>query len=114
MRYAVLDVGTNSVKFHVGERAQDGSWTKVVDRAAVTRLGEGLAESGELGPDAITRTIDAIANMVAQASDLGVEAIAAVATAGVRMATNGSAFVEAVRERTGVEIEVVSGEEEAR
>ncbi len=114
MRYAVLDVGTNSVKFHVGERAADGTWTTVVDRAAVTRLGEGLAHTGKLGPDAIARTIDAIANMVAQASDLGVAASAAVATAGVRMAANGAAFVEAVRERTGVAIEVISGEEEAR
>ena len=52
--------------------------------------------------------------MVAQASDLGAEAVAAVATAGVRMAANGAAFVEAVRERTGIEIEVISGEEEAR
>jgi exopolyphosphatase/guanosine-5'-triphosphate,3'-diphosphate pyrophosphatase len=114
MRFAVLDVGTNSVKFHVGERGADGSWTKVVDRAEVTRLGEGLADTGELGPDAIARTIDAIANMVDQASELGVEGIAAVATAGVRMAANGPAFVDEVRERTGVEIEVISGEEEAR
>jgi exopolyphosphatase/guanosine-5'-triphosphate,3'-diphosphate pyrophosphatase len=114
MRYAVLDVGTNSVKFHVGERDADGPWTTVVDRAAVTRLGEGLGDTGELGADAMSRTIDAIANMVAEASDLGTEALAAVATAGVRMAANGPAFVDAVRGRTGVEIEVISGEEEAR
>jgi exopolyphosphatase/guanosine-5'-triphosphate,3'-diphosphate pyrophosphatase len=114
MRYAVLDVGTNSVKFHVGERAADGTWTTVVDRADVTRLGERLADTGELRADAIARTIDAIANMVAQASDLGTEAVAAVATAGVRMAANGAVFVEAVREQTGVEIEVISGDEEAR
>jgi exopolyphosphatase/guanosine-5'-triphosphate,3'-diphosphate pyrophosphatase len=52
--------------------------------------------------------------MVAQASDLGVEGCAAVATAGVRMASNGAAFVEAVRKRTGVAVEVITGEEEAR
>ena len=51
-RYAVIDVGTNSVKFHVGERAADGAWTTVVDRAEVTRLGEGLDETGELGDGA--------------------------------------------------------------
>ena len=41
-RYAVIDVGTNSVKFHIGEHDVDGKWRTVVDRAEVTRLGEGL------------------------------------------------------------------------
>ena len=41
-RFAVIDVGTNSVKFHVGERRADGDWRTVVDRAEVSRLGEGL------------------------------------------------------------------------
>ena len=42
IRQAVIDVGTNSVKFHIGERQRDGTWTRVVDRAEVTRLGEGI------------------------------------------------------------------------
>jgi exopolyphosphatase/guanosine-5'-triphosphate,3'-diphosphate pyrophosphatase len=41
-RYAVVDVGTNSVKFHVAERRAEGWWSAVVDRAEVTRLGDGL------------------------------------------------------------------------
>src|SRR5262249_28229610 len=55
-RYAVIDVGTNSVKFHVGEQRADGSWSTVVDRAEVTRLGEGLDESGSLEPKPMERT----------------------------------------------------------
>ncbi len=55
-RYAVLDVGTNSVKLHVGERADDGTWTTVTDRAEVTRLGEGLDETGKLGDEAMACT----------------------------------------------------------
>ena len=43
-RYAVIDVGTNSVKLHVGERGAAGAWRAIVDRAEVTRLGEGLEE----------------------------------------------------------------------
>ena len=43
-RHAVIDVGTNSVKFHVGERDPDGSWRAIVDRAELTRLGEGLED----------------------------------------------------------------------
>ncbi|HEY8236877.1 MAG TPA: hypothetical protein VIF85_09570, partial [Gaiellaceae bacterium] len=49
-RYAAIDVGTNSVKFHIGERSADGGWRAVVDRAEITRLGEGLAETGVLNP----------------------------------------------------------------
>ena len=45
-RYAVIDVGTNSVKFHVGERDPDGSWRAVVDRAELTRLGQDLEARG--------------------------------------------------------------------
>jgi exopolyphosphatase/guanosine-5'-triphosphate,3'-diphosphate pyrophosphatase len=49
-RGAVVDVGTNSVKLHVGERLGDGGWRTVADGAVVTRLGEGLQESGSLAP----------------------------------------------------------------
>jgi exopolyphosphatase / guanosine-5'-triphosphate,3'-diphosphate pyrophosphatase len=113
-RYAVIDVGTNSVKFHVGERRRDGEWRTVVDRAEVTRLGEGLDEAGKLGDEPMERTAEAIAAMAEEAQQDGAEAIAAVGTAGLRIAANGPAFVDAVRARCGVEIEVIPGEEEAR
>jgi exopolyphosphatase/guanosine-5'-triphosphate,3'-diphosphate pyrophosphatase len=113
-RYAVVDVGTNSVKFHIGERSADGSWTTVVDRSEVTRLGEGLDDTGELQPEPMARTVDAIAGMAAEAKEQGVLATAAVGTAGLRIASNSAAFVDAVRERCGVEVEVIPGEEEAR
>jgi len=113
-RFAVIDVGTNSVKFHIGERLDDGTWRTIVDRAEVTRLGEGLVEGGELGDEPSERTVAAIADMVAEARRSGVEAIAAVGTAGLRMASNSAEFLEAVRERTGVEVEVIPGEEEGR
>jgi exopolyphosphatase / guanosine-5'-triphosphate,3'-diphosphate pyrophosphatase len=113
-RYAVVDVGTNSVKFHVGERSADGSWATVADRAQVTRLGEGLDATGRLGEEPMRRTVDAIAAMVDEAKRDGVEEIAAVGTAGLRIADNSADFLEAVRGRTGVDIEVISGEEEGR
>ena len=112
-RYAVIDVGTNSVKFHIGERAADGTWRTIVDRAEVTRLGEGLDATRRLGDEPIRRTALAITGMVEEAREQ-VETIAAVGTAGLRMAPNGAALIDAVRERTGIEIEVISGEEEAR
>lgn len=113
-RYAVIDVGTNSVKFHIAERDAGGSMRKVVDRAEMTRLGEGLGERGEIGPEAIERTASAIADMVSEAQQNGARAIVAVGTAGLRMARNSASVIATIRARTGVPIEVISGEEEGR
>ena len=113
-RYGVVDVGTNSVKFHLAERAADGTWRQLVDRADVTRLGEGLRETGRLQAAPMERTIDAIAEMADEAARLGVETIAAVGTAGLRAAANSAEFVAAAQARSGVRVDVISGEEEAR
>ena len=113
-RYSVIDVGTNSIKFHIGERVDGGAWRKVVDRAEMTRLGEDLDKLGEITPEAIARTATAIADMVDEAKRDEVLATVAVGTAGLRIARNGAAVVDAIRTRTGVSIEVISGEEEGR
>lgn len=113
-RWAVIDVGTNSVKFHIGERDGNGRWHTVLDRAEITRLGEGLHERGEIGREALERTLKAIQAMLEEAERDGVRAIAAVGTAGLRTARNGDDVLASIRERTGVGIEVISGEVEAR
>ena len=113
-RYAVIDVGTNSVKFHLSALNAYGSWTTIADRAELTRLGEGLAESGQISDAAIHRTADAIAGMAEEAKRNGARATAAVGTAGLRIAKNAAEVIAAIRQRTGVRIEVVSGDEEAR
>jgi len=113
-RDAVIDCGTNSVKFHVGELGPDGGWSTVVDRAEVTRLGEGLAQTGAISGEAIDRAIDAIGGMAAEARALHVEAMVAVGTAGLRSASNRDEVVRAVEAATGVDIRVISGEDESR
>ena len=55
-RYAAIDVGTNSVKLNVGERLENGEWRTVVDRSEMTRLGEGIHETGRLGEEPVRRT----------------------------------------------------------
>ena len=112
--HAVIDVGTNSVKFHVAERLADGTWRRLVDRAEVTRLGEGLQETGAIAPAAIDRTVAAIAGMADEAKQHGAVSLVAVGTMGMRAAANSDAFIALVRERTGVTIEVIAGEEEGR
>ena len=113
-RYAVIDVGTNSVKFHIGERGADGIWRRVADRAEVARLGEGVDESGAISEAALARTADAIAAMAEEARAEGASAIAAVGTAVFRIASNGEAAVAAIRDRAGVSVEILSGDEESR
>lgn len=112
-RYAVIDAGTNSIKFLIAERASGGLRT-LVDRAGMTRLGEGLDASGEISPAALARTADAIAAMVAEATQHRVLAIAAVGTAGLRIARNRESVLAGIRARTGIAIDVISGEDEAR
>lgn len=113
-RFAVIDVGTNSVKFHIGEQMPDGSDRTLVDRAEITRLGEGLAESGRLTEVATKRTVEAIIEMVDEARRHGVADIAAVGTAGLRQAANSAELVDAVKARCGITVDVISGEEEAQ
>jgi exopolyphosphatase/guanosine-5'-triphosphate,3'-diphosphate pyrophosphatase len=112
-RYAVIDAGTNSIKFHLAERS-DGGWRTVADRAEVTRLGEGLTDGGTLGREPIERTIAAITDMAGEARAHDVLAIAGVGTAGWRMASNGREVAAEVLRRTGVEIEIIPGERESR
>jgi exopolyphosphatase/guanosine-5'-triphosphate,3'-diphosphate pyrophosphatase len=112
--YAVIDVGTNSVKFNISERRDEGTWRTVVDRAEITRLGEGLDKTGEISPDAMERTVSAIAAMAAEAKENSVAALAAVGTMGMRTARNSQQFIDAVEKRCGVKIEVIPGEEEGR
>lgn len=114
VRYAVIDIGTNSVKYHIGEQHPDGAWTRVVDRAEVTRLGEGLDETGEIQPEPLERTVRAVDAMVVEARENQVLGIAAVGTAALRIAGNASVATESIHSRVGVTVEVVSGEDESR
>ncbi len=114
-RYAVIDVGTNSVKFHIGERSADGHWHTVVDRAEITRLGDGLQESGRLKPEPMERTIQAIEGM----ADGG--AVERMSRRSRRWGQPGCvslptarSFVRAVQVRCGVVVQIISGEDEAR
>lgn len=113
-RFAVIDIGTNSIKFHIGERKDDGTWGVVLDRADLTRLGETLQATGEIGPEAMDRNVDAVATMVAEAAREGAGAVAAVGTMALRTARNSKLFIDRVRERCGLTIEVIPGEEESR
>ncbi len=107
-KFAVIDVGSNSVRLMF---VADG---KVLYKALnTTRLGEGLASSSLLKQEAIARSVSAVVDFYDKAKEEGAEVVYAFATAAVRSATNGQAFVDGVRALRPLQVEVISGEEEA-
>jgi exopolyphosphatase/guanosine-5'-triphosphate,3'-diphosphate pyrophosphatase len=80
----------------------------------MTRLGENLQQSGEVSAAALERTAAAVEAMVDEARREHARAIVAVATAGMRIANNSDDVVSTIRERTGITLEIISGEEEGR
>jgi exopolyphosphatase/guanosine-5'-triphosphate,3'-diphosphate pyrophosphatase len=113
MTYAAIDVGTNSVKLLVG-RVSGHRVTPLLHRVVITRLGEGLQESGRLSDEAAGRTLAALAGLRRLADEKGAGRIAAVGTLALRTAKNAKAFLARARAEAGLEIRVLSGEEEAR
>ncbi len=109
MKYAVIDIGSNSVRLLLWA---DGC--SVNKNVFTTRLGEGIAFSSKLLPQAMSRTAEAIGACVTRARDFGAAKIFAFATAAVRSADNGGDFVRLVRENCGIDVEIVSGKEEAK
>lgn len=110
---AAIDVGTNSVKAVVGE--SDGMQVRILaDNMLITRLGEGLDASGRLGDEARARTLEGIRTLVRMARDNGARRIRAVATSAMRDAQDGAGFVAAVSTQIGVDLEVLSEEDEGR
>jgi exopolyphosphatase/guanosine-5'-triphosphate,3'-diphosphate pyrophosphatase len=79
----------------------------------IVRLGQGVDQTGQFHPDAIARTLAAVDKFAAEIAKRGVEKIRFCATSATRDATNRHLFVDGVRERLGIEPEVISGDEEA-
>jgi exopolyphosphatase/guanosine-5'-triphosphate,3'-diphosphate pyrophosphatase len=112
--YAAIDIGTNAVKFYLAKRLADASWRKLADRAEVTRLGEGLRDTGNISTAAMQRTLQAIADMTKEAERHDPSAIIAVGTMGMRAAQNSERFMALVREQCGVTVEIITADEEGR
>ncbi len=113
MKIGALDVGTNTVLMLVAETTPDGGARRVIDLARITRLGQGVDRNHRLDPQAALRTLDTIAEFVEQARAAGAAKIVTAGTATLRDAADGEDFIRRVRERTGIELEIVSGETEA-
>jgi exopolyphosphatase/guanosine-5'-triphosphate,3'-diphosphate pyrophosphatase len=111
--YAAIDLGTNNCRLLVARPSADGF--QVVDAfSRIVRLGEGVTRSRTLSEAAMTRAIDALGVCAAKVRRRPGCRLRAVATAACRQALNRNAFLERVRRETGLELEVIDPQEEAR
>ncbi|MCH9013988.1 MAG: Ppx/GppA family phosphatase [Proteobacteria bacterium] len=110
--YAALDLGTNNCRLLVARPLAQGF--RVIDAfSRIVRLGEGLSASGRLSEAAMARTLDALRVCAAKMRRRGVTRARAVATEACRRAGNCDAFLARVRRETGIELEIISNDEEA-
>lgn len=112
MRVAAIDCGTNSIRLLIADIEGD-NFREVIRTMEIVRLGQGVDETGQFHPDAIARTLAAVDKFALEIAKRGVQKIRFCATSATRDATNRHLFVDGVRERLGIEPEVISGEEEA-
>jgi exopolyphosphatase/guanosine-5'-triphosphate,3'-diphosphate pyrophosphatase len=111
--YGALDLGTNNCRLLIARPAQEGF--VVIDAfSRVVRLGEGLAHSGKISEAAIERAIGALQVCADKLRRRHVSLSRSVATEACRRAVNGRAFIERVYQETGIALEIIAPEEEAR
>jgi len=111
--YAALDLGTNNCRLLIA-RPSPGGFVVVDAFSRIVRLGEGLAASGALSEAAMDRAVAALAICSAKLCRRHVSLVRSVATEACRRAENGRMFVDRVHRETGIALEIISAEQEAR
>ncbi len=113
MLCAAIDIGSNTTRVLVAE-PYEGQLKTVMEQRAYTRIGKAIDEDGSISQAMIHDVGDVVATQVRLAEELGAEVIKAVATAAVREARNRDEVVHAIREVSGIDVEVLDEEEEGR
>ena len=112
MKLASIDIGTNTLRLLIGSVDSTGQITDSLLKREITRLGGGF-DGKDLHPDAKRRTLDTLSRFAGILKKNGITRLAVSATSVVREAEDGSAFIEEIFEKTGIAVEVISGEREA-
>ena len=110
---ACIDIGSNTTRLLVAD-ASKGQLRELVTQRAFTRIGKSLNSGGAIPAEKIAETAEVVRTQAAVAREVGAEQIIAVATAAIRNAPNRDELQSAVEQAGGMELEVLSGEEEAR
>ena len=111
--YAALDLGTNNCRLLIATPTP-GGFRVVEAYSRIVRLGEGLSQSGALSDAAMDRALSALRVSAEKVRRRKVARFRAIATQACRIAANGQAFVERVAAETGVRLQVITPQEEAR
>lgn len=114
MRVAIIDLGTNSVRFDVHQIGAKNLVRLLHREKLMVRLGQGVFSEGKLNADAIRRTLHAFISFRKTADDFRVQKIVAFGTAALREAADGARLLTQIREKSGIELRVISGVEEAK
>lgn len=112
--YAALDLGTNNCRLLVAQPARPGQFRVVDAFSRIVRLGEGLAASGRLSEEAMDRAVEALKVCAAKIRNRDIRRMRLIATEACRQAENGEAFLQRVTAETGLELEIINRETEAR
>lgn len=112
-RVAAIDCGTNSIRLLIAEADDQGAVVDVVREMVITRLGQGVDRTGQLDPEAIERTLAAASRYAEQIAQADVARARFVTTSASRDAENRQDFLGPIKEITGLEPRVLTGEEEA-
>jgi len=113
-RYAAVDIGSNSLRWQVGEILPGKPMEVLAAERSVTRLGESVFRTGAISPEAMELVCQKLQEAAREIRRFDVVATRAVATAAVRDASNQHVFVARAAEALGAPVEVISGQEEAR
>ena len=113
-RLAAIDIGSNSVRLLVAEALRGGTYRILDEEREPTRLGRSVSASGRLDEESMDRTLQALRSFKEIAAGYQVTSLRTIATCAVRESRNGPEFCRRVREQVGLDVEVISGEREAR
>lgn len=111
--FAIIDLGSNSVRMSINNLEKDGKWKVLKKVRSTVRLSEGMSSDNFLKEEAMARVIDALEEFCNMAREHKCLSIAAIATAALRSAANKELFISRAKERTGITFEIISGEDEA-
>ena len=113
MRIASIDIGTNTILLLIADIAADGTLAVVRDEQVIARLGKGVDANRRITAETFTRVIGLLQKFKATAEANGASNVVASGTSALRDASNGAELVRDVKSRIGLEINVLSGQEEA-
>ncbi|NLS18005.1 Ppx/GppA family phosphatase [Rhizobium sp. P40RR-XXII] len=112
--YAALDLGTNNCRLLIAQPTRPGQFRVVDAFSRIVRLGEGLGASGRLSSDAMDRAVEALRICAAKLKTREIRRMRLIATEACRAADNGETFLSRVTEETGLQLEIIDRETEAR